>query len=244
MLRQPGPSAIGGAVRAGLLLCALCLAACTPRATREAPTQPAEIGAEWSVPSARAAWTLDESASELRVLVYRSGALARLGHNHVLRARHLEARAWEGPGGTLAGAGVDLRIPVAQFLVDDPVDRAAAGLEFAAPVSDEARSGTLANLLRAEVLDAAAFPDLRVRATVMSVLGTTALASARVTIRGVSRAIELPLELHEQDGGLVASGRVALRQSNFGLVPFSIGGGAIAVADELEVDFNLRFASN
>jgi len=244
MLRQPGPSAIGGAVRAGLLLCALCLAACTPRATREAPTQPAEIGAEWSVPSARAAWTLDESASELRVLVYRSGALARLGHNHVLRARQLEARAWEGPDGTLVGAGVDLRIPVAQFLVDDPVDRAAAGPEFAAPVSDEARSGTLANLLRAEVLDAAAFPDLRVRATVVSVSGTAAVASARVTIRAVTREIELPLTLNREAGGLVASANAALRQSDFDVVPFSVGGGAIAVADEVQVQFKLRLTPN
>jgi hypothetical protein len=224
-----------------LLLWAIGLAACAPTSVREPGAPPVAAAIEPDVPSGRAAWVLDESASELRVLVYRSGTLARLGHNHVLRARHLTARAWGGPDGGVAGAGVDLRIPVAQFLIDDPDDRAAAGPEFAATVSDEARAGTLDNLLRAEVLDAARFPELRVQATVVSMVGTSALASARVTIRGVSRAIELPLELRPQDGGLVAAARVALRHSDFGLVPFSIGGGAIAVADELQVDFNLRF---
>ncbi len=178
------------------------------------------------------------------MLVYRSGALARLGHNHVLRARHLEARAWMGPNGTLTGAGVDLRIPVAQFLVDDPHDRSAAGPEFAAPVSDAARSGTLANLLRAEVLDSAAFPDLRVRATAVSVTGSAAVARARVTIRAVTREIELPLTLNTENGALFASGDVTLRQSDFDIVPFSIGGGAIAVADEVQVQFKLRFTLN
>ena len=241
MLRHPRPATRSTAFRAGMLLGAIWLAACTPHATREARTQPPATGAEAIVQREGAPWILDSSASELRVLVYRSGALARLGHNHVLRARQLEARAWEGPDGSLTGAGVDLRIPVAQFVVDDPGDRSEAGPEFAAPVSDAARSGTLANLLRAEVLDAAAFPDLRVRATVVSVAGTSAVSRARVTIRAVTREIELPLTLETDGGGLVASATVALRQSDFDMVPFSIGGGAIAVADEVQVQFKLRF---
>jgi hypothetical protein len=238
MVRQPPP------VTVLLLLCISGLAACAPRAVREPDAPPAVAAVETRVPSGRAAWVLDEAASELRVLVYRSGTLARLGHNHVLRARQLQARAWSGPDGGVTGAEVDLRIPVAQFLVDDPADRAAAGPGFATAVSDDARAGTLANLLRAEVLDAARFPELRVQAQVVSVVGSSALASARVTIRGVSRPVELPLELLQQDGGWVASARVALRQSDFGLVPFSIAGGAIAVADELQVDFKLRFTDD
>lgn len=249
MLRQPHSSAPAGATRTALkpfafaFALALCLAlwACAPRATRDAPAVPASGDSDWMIPADRAAWTLDETGSELRVLVYRSGTLARLGHNHVLRARQIGARAWAGPHSALADAGVDLRIPVAQFLVDDPVDRAAAGPEFAAPVSDEARAGTLANLLRAEVLDAEAFPELRIRATVVTAVGIEAVARARVTIRGTTRDIDLPLSLARDDGGLVASGQLALRQSDFGIEPFSIGGGAIAVADEVQVRFKLRF---
>lgn len=253
MLRQPRQSMSAGATRAELKLfafafvLALCLAllACAPSATREAPAVLASDDTDWMIPADRAAWTLDESDSALRVSVYRSGALARLGHNHVLRTRKLEARAWAGPGRALAGAGVELRIPVAEFLVDDPADRAAAGPEFAAPVSDEARAGTLANLLRAEVLDAAVFPELRIRATVVSIEGSGAVARARVTIRGATRDIDLPLTLaHGDDGALIASGAQTVRQSDFGIEPFSIGGGAIAVADELQVSFKLRFTAD
>jgi hypothetical protein len=242
MLRQPSPPATLGAPAALLVVCAVLLAACAPRANREVGPRPSMVVVEREIPADREAWTLDQGASELRVLVYRSGTLARLGHNHVLRARDLDALAWAGPDGSPVGAGLDLRIPVAQFLVDDPADRAAAGPEFTAAVSDEARAGTLANLLRAEVLAAAEFPELLVRATVVSLVGTAAVARCDVTIRGITRAIEVPLELHEDDAGLVAAGRFALRQSEYGMEPFSIGGGAIAVADEVQVVFKLHFS--
>lgn len=241
MVRQPRATTSSGAICVGWVLCALGLAACAPRTTREVTAPRPAASADWAVPRDSASWTLDESASELRVLVYRSGTLARLGHNHVLRARRLEARAWGGQDGSLVDSGVELRIPVAQLAVDDPVDRALSGPEFAAPVSDEARSGTLANLTRPEVLDAATFPDLRVRATVVSVVGTAAIARARVTLRAATSEIDLPLTLARDDGGVTASGQLALRQSDFGIAPFSIAGGAIAVADEVQVHFNLRF---
>ena len=71
--------------RVGVALVVLGLAACgapRPRAPApQTPNQPAPILQALPAPGT---YPIDSSKSELRVLVYRAGALARLGHNHVL----------------------------------------------------------------------------------------------------------------------------------------------------------------
>jgi hypothetical protein len=43
-------------------------------------------------------------------------------------------------------------------------------------------------------------------------------------------------------GSIVARGAFRVLQSDFGITPFSIGGGAIAVADAVDVSFEIRAA--
>jgi hypothetical protein len=43
---------------------------------------------------------------------------------------------------------------------------------------------------------------------------------------------------------LQASGRFAVRQSDFGITPFAILGGALAVDDTVAIDFTVRAAAD
>ena len=125
------------------------------------------------------------------------------------------------------------------LVVDDPAARAAAGPDFEGSVPDSARDGTKKNLLRAEVLDAAQFPDVTVRAGGLGGTWQDPVAQADVTLKGVTRRVEVPLDLADAGGTLTARGTFRLRQTEFGMVPFSVAGGAIQVADEIVLGFEI-----
>jgi hypothetical protein len=101
--------------------------------------------------------------SSLIVLVYRAGALAALGHNHVISCRCISGTLYL-PGDPLKGS-FDLRIAVARLTVDDPSLRAAErSADFPADVPQSARQGTRHNMLGAALLYAARYPQIRLRA--------------------------------------------------------------------------------
>jgi polyisoprenoid-binding protein YceI len=171
------------------------------------------------------------------VHVYRSGPMAKLGHNHVITSTEVLGLAWR--GATPAESGFELRIPVATLVVDDPAARAAAGPDFEGALPESAREGTRKNLLRTEVLDAATFPEVTVRAGGLGGTWDDPVARADVTVKGVTRRVEVPLDLADAGASLTARGRFRLRQTEFGMVPFSVAGGAIQVADEIVLGFEI-----
>ena len=167
----------------------------------------------------------------------RAGPLAKLGHDHVITSADEAGSVWL--GSTPADSSFELTLPVDRFDVDLPAARAAAGLEFAAPVPDEARAGTRHNMLRAEVLDGAGHPAVVVRAGRISGTWRQPAVVARITLRGTTREIEVPVELQIDAQSMIAKGALRIRQSDFGITPFSVAGGAIQVADEVDVRFEI-----
>lgn len=195
-----------------------------PPATTTVPAAPAAAGRHF---------VLDPARSSLRVLAYRAGALARLGHNHVLIDRALAGDVWLAADGS---GHVVLRVPVAAFSVDEPAARREEGADFETVPSAADIEGTRHNLLGPKVLDAAAFPEIRVTGEFDPAAGRV---QARVLVRGVETALAVPVTLHSTDGGLEADGALAIRQSELGLEPFSVALGALQVRDELAVRFHL-----
>lgn len=163
--------------------------------------------------------------NELRMLVYRGGTAARLGHNHVLRADDLRVD-WP-------AAGPVLRFRLEALAVDPPALRAGLGDAFASAVDDQARAGTRANLLKA--LDAAAHPEVVVRTLQQVGEGGRRAVEAEITLHGVTRRQWFVSEVQ----GRRARGEVVIRQSDFGIQPFTVLGGLLAVQDALIVQFDL-----
>jgi polyisoprenoid-binding protein YceI len=182
-------------------------------------------------------YQIDSGASEVHILAYRGGAMARLGHNHVLSSRDVTGQILL--HSDLARSQVQLSLPVASLVVDDPKTRATEGEDFAAEVPQEARDGTRRNLLRAEVLDAEQFPVITLQSVAVAGARDTPSLIMRVTIKGVSRDVVVLAAVEEKQNQLLAEGEFTVQQSDFGMTPFSVGLGALQVQDKLRIRFSI-----
>lgn len=169
--------------------------------------------------------------SEIHVLAFRSGALGRLGHNHVVSASRMDGRVTVGD--TADRSAFELSLRVAELTVDDPGARAASGSAFAGDVSAADRDGTRRNMLGERLLDADRYPEVRVRSTAVTGTFEEMRVTAEVEIKGARRVVELPVNAVFYGGRLVATGRATLSHADLGLSPFTAGFGALKVADEL-----------
>ena len=195
--------------------------------TRPVAPSPAPV----TVPSAAPRYAVDPQASEIRLLIYRDGPLARFGHNHVIVGRvQGEIRAGE----TAAGSGFRLEIPAQSLAVDPPAARAEEGEEFVAQVSEPARRGTRENMLGADVLDVVHHPLIRIESVALTGPPWAPTVSARVTLRGTTRDLSFPAAVVRQGDGLVVIASFPIRQSDFGIQPFSALNGGLRVRDALD----------
>lgn len=224
--------------------CLLALAACVPRSAEQPVAPPASAPSTTSLmpPPGAQRYTVDAERSVVTIRVYRAGPLARLGHNHVITSSLETGQAWT--NGETSGSGFEVRVPVAGLVVDDQAARVAAGPDFASEVPEAAREGTRRNLLRAEVLDAERHPEIVVRASALEGSWKRPVARATVTLKDHARIVTVPLEIERSPGTLRARGDFRIRQTDFGMTPFSVAGGAIQVADEVEVAFDVVARAN
>lgn len=174
-------------------------------------------------------YRIDESRSVLLARVDPEGPMARLGHSHVVGGAVLSGRLVTGG----AGPRADVRVRAADFEVDRPEWRRAHGLE--SDLDDSAIEGTRRNLLGPGVLDAGAHPLIEARS--VEIRGPEWLPVARIAVRwrGSVRAFDVPVAVQRDDATLVASARIELRHTDFGIEPFSAAGGALRVSDRIEV---------
>jgi len=190
-------------------------------------------------------YRIDAGRSELRVLVYRAGPMARFGHNHVLINRALEGRVMF--ANPRAASSFSLTVPVADFVVDEPQARQQEGADFPGEIPEDARSGTLHNMQSPALLDAAEFPLITVDSVAVSETPDGMTATLDIQVAGHESRIDAPFALEgpakdgdSQDGvphTLIASGSMDLRQSALGLKPFSILLGALQVEDTMRLKF-------
>ncbi len=64
-------------------------------------------------------FAIDAAASDIHWLVYKAGALARLGHNHVIAVPGLRGSVTVGAQ-DLSASHFEIVIPVADLVIDDP----------------------------------------------------------------------------------------------------------------------------
>jgi polyisoprenoid-binding protein YceI len=219
------------------VLCAIALSACQtlPSAeTAAAPPVPTNETAPANVTASPGGkrYIVDPQASEIRLLLYRDGPMARVGHNHVMVGQvRGELRVSE----TAAASGFSIEIPVESLQVDAPALRAEEGEEFAATVSDQARKGTRDNMLGADVLDATHYPLIRIESDALLGPRWNPDVNARITVRGKTNELKFPAAVFEQPGSLTVITAFRVLQSELGIKPYSILGGAVTVRDAIDV---------
>ena len=224
-----------------VVLLAVALAGCQSTPRREAP--PASLPAPTqTAPGAQhegRPFQIDGAASLLTILVYRGGALARAGHNHVIASHDLEGSAYVPEN--LSAVSFEVHVPVNLLTVDEEALRAQAGPDFPPGVPEEAKTGTKRNMLGTALLDGDRYPEIVLQSETVrrAATGEGAEAQVRVIVRDQGNSVIVPLRYTLDGGTLEVTGELPLKQSELGLTPFSLFGGALRVEDGIKVRFRI-----
>lgn len=174
----------------------------------------------------------DPSSGTIVVLATKTGLLSSLAHDH-----RLVAGQWR----TEIRYDVEGSGTVEVLVVVD-----AGSLHESTPrLGETARAIVDREVAGADVLDAKKYPEIRIRGT--GVLDPRprgeevreGVLRAELTLHGTTRPLVVPFRVQASGGGFRAIGNVTVRQTEFGMTPYSTAMGTIGVDDELRIEFDL-----
>jgi polyisoprenoid-binding protein YceI len=97
-------------------------------------------------------------------------------------------------------------------------------------------------MLSEQVLDAQRYPKIVFESTSVSRKGGTTtldlLVAGKLTLRDVTRPLTSPVTVHLDGNTFTATGEFALKQTDYGIKPISVGG-VVAVRDALKITFTI-----
>lgn len=179
---------------------------------------------------------VDRDQSKLRLIVRAEGPMARLGHPHVIGGKVIEGEIVLAD--PFRDSALRLSIDVGNLALDRPEWLAAEGFE--PEVDDEAIDGTRRNMLSPALLDVESHPLIRIESIAINGPRWQPDIHARVTLAGETLELTVPVVVEINEDTLAAAGRFVIRQTDFGLTPYSTAGGALRVADEVLVRFRIE----
>ena len=213
------------------------LAGCAPllRVPAPAPAAPPadfpEAYYREALAQGKPVFRVDPAESLVVIEVRRAGSLARLGHDHVVASHEI--------GGYVAPdeGRADLYVALARMQVDEAALRAEAGFDTQPSESDI--EGTRANML-AKVLEADKFPFALISVAGANAKEKKTTLAVAITLHGHMRTLQVPAEIEADADKIGVTGRLSFEQTDFGITPYSLLGGAIAVKNGVELRFRIR----
>ena len=168
--------------------------------------------------------------SKFTVQAFAGGLLSAFGHDPVLAIKDFSGEAQFEPG-SFESASLKMMIkPGSIVLIDKVKEKDRVELE---------------QTMRVQVLELAKYPEI---VFVSSNISVNKLAEGRhrariigdVTLHGVTQKnVSITTEMTVADQSLRAHGDFSLKQSNFGIKPFSAVGGTIKLKNELKFAFDI-----
>ena len=220
---------------AALAALALFVAGCAEILRFEAPlAPPAEFPEGYyqqALERGKPVYRVDPRESLIVIEVRRGGSLARLGHDHVVASHDVTGYIAPDEG------RADMYVALAKLVVDEPQLRKEAGFDTQPTESDI--EGTRSNMLN-HVLEAEKFPFALIAVSGADAKQTKAKLSVAITLHGHTRTFQVPAEIEADEKSIGVSGKLAFNQTDFGITPYSLLGGAIAVKDGLALRFLVR----
>jgi len=222
-------------LRHAAIAAVLLVAGCAELLRVEAPVAPPpefpEAFYQELLKSAKPVYRVDPAASLVVIEVRRGGSLARLGHDHVVASHDVTGYVAPGEG------RADLYIALAKLVVDEGELRKEAGFDTQPSESDI--EGTRSNM-HAHVLDTEKHPFALIAVRGANAKDAKQTLDVLITLHGQTRSFQVPSEIEIDDKSITVSGKLAFKQSDFGITPYALLGGAIAVKDELALRFRIR----
>ena len=181
-------------------------------------------------------WPIDPECSWLHVLVYRSGVMARFGHNHVIRSNNIIGQVTMADTGAFAA---HVRLPLNALSVDDADARKAEGSDFVGDIADRDRAATRRNMLGPKLLNAGPGDFIDIRTLYIEGQPPDVLVSADIVGEHFGGDVRFPATVLVDGRELTITGEVALSHSDLGLKPYSAALGMLKVRDEMTVRFHI-----
>jgi polyisoprenoid-binding protein YceI len=174
-------------------------------------------------------YVVDARASRFTVQAFATGILSAVGHNPKIGIRTFSGEVDFSPEAA-EGAGFRLKMQANSLSVQDDV-------------SDKDRR-EIERMMNEQVLEVAKYPEILYEAAVVSVTRLenalyTARLDGKLSFRGVTRSQPVTARIADFGGMLRASGEFPLKQSDYGIKPISVAGGALKVKDELKFSFEM-----
>jgi polyisoprenoid-binding protein YceI len=163
--------------------------------------------------------------------VGKSGLFSALAHNHEIGVKSFSGRVIVPAAG--AGAGS------LEMEVDAP------SLEVLDKEPSEEDKKKIFNSMHSEALESAKYQKITFKSVSVSDVKQTGsdaysfVVNGDLTLHGVTKRIAVPVAANVTPQQLRATGKYTLKQTDYGIRPYSAAGGTIKVKDEVVVNFNI-----
>ncbi len=174
---------------------------------------------------------VDVNHSRVYVFVDKRG----LGHQHAVEGRIQQGGFHIQPGRSPQG---DLVFDLTSFRADTEQARRWVGLP--GKTDPETQKKVTDNMLGPQVLDVRRFPTARFQITAVQSRQDNKgqpylVIQGRFTLHGVTRPVAVAARVKEFAHGVRIVGQLTIRQTQFGIKPYSVALGAVGVADPLTI---------
>jgi polyisoprenoid-binding protein YceI len=177
-------------------------------------------------------WSLDAADGELLIRTGVAGRAARMGHRLTIAMRRWQASVgWAGAEPVSA----DLVVEVDSF----EVLRGEGGVKG---LSGAEKALVKSNALKS--LDAGHHPEIRFAADTVDKTDDGYRLTGQLQIRGKSRAHVIDVRTEDLGEAWRISAESSVRQTDYGVKPYSLLMGSVRVADEVSVAFNAVHAKD
>lgn len=176
-----------------------------------------------------ARYLLDRSSSRFTVQAFAGGLFSSLGHNPTFAIRDFSGEASFDPAAPGVGF-ITLRVR-------------ADSLELTDEVSAKDR-GEIESTMKEKVLETGRYAEILYRSSSLSAEGVgpgsySIRLGGELSLHGVTKPLPVTAKVTETGDLLRAAGACALLQSDYGIKPVKVAGGALKVKDELKFAFDI-----
>jgi polyisoprenoid-binding protein YceI len=176
-------------------------------------------------------YTIVPSESSFWVFVGKTGLFSALAHDHEIGVKSFSGRVVVPAAGAGAGS-LEMEVDAPSLVVLDKK-----------PSEEDKKK--IFNSMHNEVLESAKYQKITFKSVSVSDVKQTGsdaysfVVNGDLSLHGVTKRIAVPVAATVTPQQLRATGKYTLKQTDYGIKPYSAAGGSIKVKDEVVVNFNI-----
>jgi polyisoprenoid-binding protein YceI len=176
-------------------------------------------------------YTIVPSESSFWVFVGKTGLFSALAHDHEIGVKSFSGRVVV-PAAGASGGSLEMEVDAPSLVVLDKK-----------PSEEDKKK--IFNSMHNEVLESAKYQKITFKSVSVSDVKQTGndaysfVVNGDLTLRGVTKRIAVPVAATVTPQELRATGKYTLKQTDYGIKPYSAAGGTIKVKDDIVINFNI-----